>query len=377
MSASETAIDTDGETAAGRTDLTIIDTDVHEMLFSAQDMVPYLEPYWQRVATEYAWFGAMSPVAPTAFPYPFPFHHAALRKEWVDEDGRGGTDPEALVRHLFGNEGVSFAILCGSYRFSAMQGSYEFACALASAYNDLQIERWLETDKRILGSVHVVPHCPDAAVREIDRIAEHPQIVQVFLPLDSERQFGDPFYRPIFEAADRHGLAIGMHHGLETLVSAGYPRYWVEWHMLAPPQAAQLQLTSLIFNGVFDEFPDLHVSIMETGVAWVPWFTWRVDEHYRMARAETPWVKRLPSEYVRENVRVGTQPLGDVSTKQFMGLIELAQLEDVYVFATDYPHYDADSADKVLPRPMPDTLREKIAYRNALSAFPRIRAMVP
>jgi uncharacterized protein len=356
--------------------LTLIDTDVHEALRSAQDLVPYLDSHWQRVATEYAWFSASSSFAPHAFPYPFPFRHA-YRKEWLDDEGRGGIGAATMAKHLFEDEDVSMAILNGGYRPSSMEGGYEFAAALAAAYNDFQIENWLEKDRRFFGSVHIAPHPPDIAAREIDRVAEHPQIAQVFLPLSSNHQFGDPYYRPIFEAANRNDLAIGMHHGLETKLAVGYPRYWAEWHMLAPPHAAQLQLTSLIFNGVFDEFPDLHVSIMESGVAWVPWFSWRMDENYRMARAEVPWVKRLPSEYLSANVRVGTQPMGDINARQFVQVIEMADLEDVFVFATDYPHYDADSAHKVLPNAMSRDLRAKIGFKNALSAFPRLRAIVP
>ena len=232
-------------------------------------------------------------------------------------------------------------------------------------------------DERLRGSVHVVTHMPEEAAREIDRVAEHPQIVQVFLPLLTTREYGDPMYRPIFEAAERNGLAVALHHGMHTRVGqSGYPRYWAEWHALAPPLAAQIQVTRRLFNGLFDRFPDLSVVVLETGVAWVPWFLWRLDEHYKYARADIPWVKRLPSEHVRGNVRVATQPMSDITPKRFQQIVEMSETEDVFVFSTDYPHFDADSIAQTLPeRVLSRDLRERVLHRNAMHAYPRLRGL--
>ena len=45
--------------------------------------------------------------------------------------------------------------------FSKMQTDFEFAAALASAYNDWQIAHWLDKDGRFRGSVRASSHtCP-------------------------------------------------------------------------------------------------------------------------------------------------------------------------------------------------------------------------
>ena len=49
--------------------------------------------------------------------------------------------------------------------------------------------------------------------------------------------------------------------------------------------------------------------MLEAGVFWVPWLMRRLDIHYREFRSEIPWVKRLPSEHIRDNVRFATQPI--------------------------------------------------------------------
>jgi predicted TIM-barrel fold metal-dependent hydrolase len=283
-----------------------------------------------------------------------------------------GTDVGKLGEHLFGGEGVSVAILNGLFHVSALMGEFEFAQALASAYNDWEIEQWLQRDSRLRGSIHVVAHDPAAAAREIDRVADNQQFVQVFLPTVTDRQYGDPQYRPIFEAAVRHNLVVAFHHGGHTRTALGFPRYFIEWHAMAAPQAAMNQLVSLICNGVFDKYPQLKVAFLETGVAWVPWFMWRVDQQYRELRIQVPWVKRLPSDYLRDNVRLSTQPMGDMRTADFVKLVEMTESDRMYMFSTDYPHYDADTAAQVLPGSLPEALRLRIRYKNALETYPRL-----
>jgi predicted TIM-barrel fold metal-dependent hydrolase len=278
-----------------------------------------------------------------------------------------------MRKHLFEGEGISLAILNGFFYPSSIAGNFELAAALASAYNDWQIDNWLNKEPRLRGSIQIAVDDPEVAVREIDRIADHPQMVQVFLSLSSERQWGDPRYHPIYEAADRHGLAIAFHHSQVTRTLLGYPRHYIEWHTLAAPQAAMNQITSLIFNGVFDKFPNLKAAFLECGVAWVPWLMWRADQQYREVRVDVPWVKQLPSVYMRNNIRISTQPMSDVKPQYLTQLIEWTESDSMFMFSTDYPHYDADSVNHVLPKTLPEALRRRIRYQNAIETYPRLR----
>jgi len=350
----------------------LVDTDVHEVLpGGAKALLPYLDKAWHRYVTgdggDWPGLGATGGFAK-------PIGKGGAREDWRLADGTAGTDPSVLVRHLMDEEGTSLAILNGFFHVSRLDRDYEFMQALAMAYNDWQIDVWLQHDPRICGSVHVVAHEPAVAAREIDRVAEHPQIVQVFLPTVTDRQYGDPYYRPIFEAAIRNDLVVTLHHSGQT-ETVGRPRYYIEWHAVAAAHSNQSQLVSLICNGTFDKYPDLKVVFLETGVAWVPWLMWRLDQQYRELRANVPWVKRLPSEHIRASVRVATQPL-DIAANHFEQLIEMSESEDVYVFSSDYPHWDADSATHVLRKLSEDT-RSRIRYKNALETFPRLKTLCP
>jgi predicted TIM-barrel fold metal-dependent hydrolase len=348
----------------------LIDTDVHEGYKSYDVLIPYMNDHWQTYLRDYRW------TPPAALRHGFPYAQPVpWRADWLLDDGTIGTDFNRTVSDLLDGIGVTTAILNGTHYYSAMKGHFELATALASAYNDWQIEQWLERDSRFRGSVHVIAHDPAVAAREIDRVAEHPSIVQVFLPTVTDRQYGDPMYFPIYEAAVRNGLVVTLHHGAFTETVLGYPRYYTEWHALAAPQSNQNQLLSLISNGVFDRFPELKLVLLETGVAWVPWFMWRLDQQYRESRLEVPWLKRLPSEHMRDSVRVATQPMGDITPSDFVKLVDMVDSDRMFVFSTDYPHYDADLPDQVLRPAIPKDLQRKLRYENAIESFPRLAGL--
>jgi uncharacterized protein len=349
----------------------LIDTDIHETIDNVKELFGYLDAQWQDFMRTHRFKGLSSPS-----PYTNPVVGGPQRQDWVQPDGKVGTDLDFMRSKLFEEELVTTGILNGFFQVSFQQGHFELAAALASAYNDWQIQHWLDPEPRLLGSVHVVAQDPRQAAHEIDRVAEHPQVVQVFLPTATDRQYGDPYYWPIYEAAVRNGLVLTLHHGGSTTTNFGYPRYYIEWHTLAAPQGAFNQLLSLICNGVFDKFPELKLVLLETGVAWVPWFMWRLDQQYKELRAEVPWVKRLPSEHMKDNVRIATQPMADMKADHFKKLVEMSDSDRMFVFATDYPHYDADSVDQVLTGALPEDLHRKIRYENALETYPRLKKLL-
>jgi predicted TIM-barrel fold metal-dependent hydrolase len=84
---------------------------------------------------------------------------------------------------------------------------------------------------------------------------------------------------------------------------------------------------------------------------------------------EAPWVKRPPSAYVREHVRITTQPLDRPRSDERM-LDELQQMPSagILMFSSDYPHRHAADVDKFLLS-LPDDYRRAIASGNALDAY--------
>ena len=115
---------------------------------------------------------------------------------------------------------------------------------------------------------------------------------------------------PIYRAAEQHGLPVGIHAGSSFRhppSALGWPSYYLEDYV-SQAQGFAAALNSLVTEGVFVKFPGLKVVLIESGVTWLPASLWRLDKTWRGVRSEVPWLERLPTEIVREHVRLTLQP---------------------------------------------------------------------
>ena len=330
------------------------------MLTSIKDLLPYLAPQWHR-------FIASGWSTPYWFSYAYPTESGFARSDAIPDRGPAGSDPELLREQLLDGYGVETAILTGLFFPSDSHVQFEFATDLASAYNDWLIERWLGFDQRLRGSVCVNVNDPEGAAREIERVAGHPGFVQVMLPPLHEG-YGLAKYDPIFKAATGHGLVVGIHPSAYAPTAIGYPPYLVEWRICSAPQHHMSQVVSLIFSGVFERHPDLRMTFIEGGWTWLAHLLGRMDENYRSLRGETPWLRRMPSHYVREHLRFSTQPMPDMNADQLLAFVDLIGSDELLLFSSDYPHFDADDPFRAFPR-LPAALTRKIQYENAKSWY--------
>jgi uncharacterized protein len=346
-----------------------IDTDVHERADLAA-LVPYMAPIWQKYITQYGW------VPDRFLPYAQPTAGGLDRADAKGPDGGfGGSDYGLVRKQLLDEYNVECAILTGWLNASAFQeGWAEFKTHLMTAYNDWQVDTWLAKDERLYGSVHVNAWDAESAVREIERMADHPRMVQVMLYVCNQ-PFGDPRYHPIFEAAQRHGMVVGIHHSENSPTALGFHRYFAEWHTLVP-QVFMSEAVSLIFNGVFDKYPDLRVIMIEGGFSYVPHLMWHADQQYRELRHEVPWVKRKPSDIIRDQMRFASQPIEEFTSAQLETLIGQMESDELVCFSTDYPHWDFDSPVEALPPDLDSNLSQKIFYENARAIYERLPAAV-
>ena len=172
-------------------------------------------------------------------------------------------------------------------------------------------------DARIGGSILVPTQLPEDGGAEMSRLAGNERFVEALLVTNGLGEpFGHPVYHPIYAAAAEAGLPIGVHLGGDSwthtshMSAGGLPSARFEYHTVAN-HAAMGHLTSFITHGVFERFPTLKLLIIESGVSWVPWLFWQLDRMYEIYRRESSWVRRLPTEYLRDHIRLSTQPLED------------------------------------------------------------------
>ncbi len=127
-----------------------------------------------------------------------------------------------------------------------------------------------------------------------------------------------------------NGLPIppDFHGGDENFRSVDY--------MGIPGPPAQT-LATMIFDGVFDRFPDLRVGVIEQGAIWVPSWMRQMESAFDAFHRHEERVRDLklrPSDYVRRQMRFTPYPTEDV------GWIIAQSGPEVCMFSSDYPHVE-------------------------------------
>lgn len=344
----------------------LIDCDVHSVVPTIGVLLPYLTDHWKEYITESDFKGAREDPYPKNAP-------TSIRPDARRTDGIApGSSLKVVQEQSLDPWGIEYAILNNAYGLESVHNP-DSAVALASAANDWHINEWLEKEKRLRASVLIAAQHPETAAREIDRVGGHPGFVQVYLPVHSLEPYGNRRYYPIYEAAVRHDLVIGLHYGGAPGTppsAAGWPSTYME-EQVAMAQIFQSQLVSMIVEGVFARFPTLRVAVIEGGWTWLPSLMWRFDKEWKGLRREVPWVQRQPSDYIREHVRFTTQPMDAPPTaEQFLHILDQIGSDDLLMFSTDYPHWHFDTPEEALPPAnLPETTRRKIMAENARAFY--------
>jgi len=344
----------------------LIDADVHHAWRSDEDLIERLrEPYKSEVA-QYGQRQLKSGIR---------FEEGGMRWDTKPPGGGGaGSDPDHMKEQLLDRYGIRCAFLSGQTGPIAGIPDPDYAAAMCAAFNNLTVEKWLPHDVRFVSGIHVPLQDPQLAVREIERLAGHPQMVAVqFFATANRIPFGQRYYWPIYEACERVGLPIHVHPSTTAVIAnaasgpAGMVTTYLESHTILPT-FYMAQVASLIFEGVFEKFPQLKIGLMEGGFTWAPHLLWRMDKEFKGLRQQAPYLKRLPSAYVREHVRFGTQPIEEPDKAEHLVQIMDMLGEDALMWTSDYPHWDFDEPTAI-PHCLNETARRKILHDNAAMFF--------
>jgi uncharacterized protein len=346
-----------------------IDCDIHPAVPELKALLPYVGDYW-REAVLHRGVHELNSIA-----YP---QHAPIsaRPDWRGK-GRAGSDLDDMRAQALAQFKVKLAI-CNCLYGVSLLFSEDMAAAFARAVNDWIAREWLDREPRLRASIVVPVQNAEMAVEEIERCAIDHRFVQILLPVMGDMPLGKRIHWPIYAAAERLGLPVGIHAGgsyRHPVTPVGWPSYYAEDYA-AQAQAFQSQLTSLICEGVFCKFPNLRVVFSESGFTWLPAHLWRLTKYWRGLRTEVPWIDRSPMEIVRRNVRFTLQPLdAPPSADDFERLLDHMDSDQLLLFSTDYPHWQFDG-DAVLPQGLSTELVQKIMIDNPEQTYPRLSEVV-
>lgn len=210
----------------------------------------------------------------------------------------------------------------------------DWAIAICRAYNSWLNDKYLRSSNRLKGMALIPTVDPQAAADEMKRIADTmPGMVGFFISAGVAKPLGDVAYWPIYELAQELDMMIAVHAGgpgrrLDMMDRAIMAR------CLGHPTSQMIQMTHMMFSGIFDRFPKLRVSYMEAGISWILFNLERMEEAYDQWAFEVPELKCRPIDHITSGRIYFHCELDEHLIPAAVQRIGDGQL----LYASDYPH---------------------------------------
>jgi predicted TIM-barrel fold metal-dependent hydrolase len=142
-------------------------------------------------------------------------------------------------------------------------------------------------------------------------------------------------FHEIYDEAQRLDVALAIHGGVSQNLGLDRVASFLEAHMLEHPVGLFLQITNMMFQGVFQQFPRLRVAYLEAGAGWVPFMMDRMEEDYEKFGARlAPQLKDPPSKFFKSGNLFFTLEVEERIAPHIPELVH----PDVIMWASDFPH---------------------------------------
>ncbi len=224
--------------------------------------------------------------------------------------------------------------------------------------------------QRLAGMAAIAPQLPEDAAKELDRAVNSLGLKGVIVNSHTKGEYLDERkYRPILEAANALKAPLYLHPRAPGpgMVDPylDYGLYFAGWGFAAETSVHALRL---IMSGAFDEFPDLKIILGHMGEG-IPFYLQRIDNRYllQVKIGAVKALKKLPSQYFRDNFVITTSGVSQSSTLQ---LCHQELGVDRILFAADYPYESVDEAVSFMnSAKLSDVDKAKVFHGNAEKLF--------
>jgi predicted TIM-barrel fold metal-dependent hydrolase len=233
----------------------------------------------------------------------------------------------------------------------------EFSLALCQAINNSKASFCKQGNGRVFALAKLPMISPELAVKELRRATGELGLVGMVCPQHvRDKNLDHPSFDVVWAEAEKLNVPVCIHGGGQA--PDQYPvcvdrfNTRLEVHAITHPVGNMVALDSFCVGGVLKRFPKLRVAFMESGCGWLPFWLWRLDEHYEKMPEQAPNIDRKPSEYFHSNCFISCDP----DEHMIPEVVKLCGDERL-IYASDYYHWDCA---------FPDTVK-MLAERNDLS----------
>ncbi len=206
--------------------------------------------------------------------------------------------------------------------------------------------RWLRDfcdrdPARLIGVGLVCLHDPTTALEDARYAVESLGFRAIMLrpnPING-RRIDDPVFDPMYAYLADAGAVVASHEGTGTyLDQLGNTRFEAhsQQHLVNHPFEQMAAVVSFVLGGVLHRHPRLRVAFLESGGGWLPYWLFRMDEHFEWLKtSEDLPLDALPSEYFKRQCWIQVEG-GEPGIQTIVDAVGA----DRILWASDYPHAD-------------------------------------
>lgn len=221
------------------------------------------------------------------------------------------------------------------------------AVAVAVQVNDMTEAFVVQAPDRFRGLAVLPMQDPERAARELERCVHEKKFVGAFIHgqtgLGDYPYYDDPCYDLLWKRLEALDVPLYIHprspepdqikafDGCDELLG----NTW-DWGFVTGTLVLRM-----VFNGVFERFPNLKVVIGHMGET-IPYCLKRLDEGYECRRLwEQGKITSPPSHYLKRNLYIATS--GGFRPETMACAVEALGIDKI-LFGTDYPHFPTEMA---------------------------------
>jgi predicted TIM-barrel fold metal-dependent hydrolase len=244
---------------ATQIDSRIIDGDGHINEDEA-GIIAHMDPAYSKIAEQ----------SGVVFP-PLDHLHAGRAVETPPKrEGRPVIGPEGWVNFL-DDVGIDYTVL---YPTKALAYgnivSLDYAVAACRAYNDWLYDTYVNFNPRFKGMAIIPMQDPEEAAKELNRVVSELGFLGAMMPSNGLPQpLGSKAYWPIYEVADRLGCCLAVHGGCHNNFGMDHMNMYVPVHALGHPWGLTINCANILYNGIYERYPNVRIAFLEGGMAWL------------------------------------------------------------------------------------------------------------
>ncbi len=245
----------------------------------------------------------------------------------------------------------------------------DWSIAVTKAYNNWLYETYLKDNPRFKGMGLIPMQEPEAAVVELRRVVQDLGMCGAMLPSTGlKAHLGSKEYWPIYAEADRLGCCLAVHGGSHSGLGFDDLNVFAATHAMGHPFGITISFAGMLFNGIFDRFPNVRLAFLEGGVGWFVMALERFSssykshipydprgESFRLAPRETV------SDYIVKQVKAGRLFVGVEGDEAALPYLVNTVGNEAFMFSSDFPHEVNNATCK-------DAIRELLKKEDLTSA---------